>query len=72
MYNNLIKTRKNMKAIYQKPSTECIYVKVSQVIAASLPKNVEEGFNPDTAPETTETSGNLSRRSVWEDEEEEF
>ena len=61
-----------MKAIYQKPSTEEVFVSVSQLMSASqTPQNVEEGFDPTDTPTTEETSGNLSRRrTVWEDEEE--
>lgn len=54
--------------IYQKPSTELVNVMTVQMIAAS----VEKGFNLNDVEETTETSGNLSRRrSVWDDQEEE-
>ncbi len=61
-----------MKARYQKPNIEMFSFTVTEMIAASLPEKVEEGFNPNDAPETIATSGNLSRRdNVWEDEEEE-
>jgi len=59
---------KNMKAIYQKPNTELFNITVAQMIAASLPEKVEEGFNTEEAPETTKTSGNLSRKDLWEDD----
>ena len=61
-----------MKAIYQKPSTEFMSTTMSQLMAASLPEKVEDGFNPNDTPTTDATSGNLSRRKVWDDEDEEF
>lgn len=59
-----------MKLTYKKPTTEIVTVSVAKMIATS---QVEEGFNPNEADTTDETSGNLSRRhnNVWEDEEEE-
>lgn len=61
-----------MKKIYQNPDTEIIRVATATPLATSQPKAVEEGFNPNDVPETTETSGNLSRRhNVWDDEIEE-
>ena len=57
-----------MKAIYQKPNTELFNVTVAQMIAASLPEKVEDGFNQNDAPTTEATSGNLSRKDLWEDE----
>ena len=55
---------------YIKPVTELIKVSVQSIMIGS---KVENGQNLNDAPETTETSGNLSRRNydVWEDEEEE-
>ena len=45
-------------------------IATQQMIAASeLIKDNQQDLS--NAPETTETSGNLSRRSVWDDEEEE-
>jgi hypothetical protein len=61
-----------MKAIYQKPSTEFMSTTMSQLMVASLPEKVEDGFNPNDTPTTDQTSGNLSRRKVWDDEDEEF
>lgn len=60
-----------MKAIYQKPSTEFMSTMMSQLMVASP---VEKGFDPnsDDVPTTDATSGNLSRRKVWDDEDEEF
>jgi len=58
-----------MKAIYEKPTTSVVVIATVQMIAAS---GVEDGFNKDEAPETGESSGNLSRRrSVWDDDEQE-
>lgn len=59
-----------MKKIYQSPETLLMTIATQQMIAASeLIKDNQQNLNE--APETTETSGNLSRRSVWDDEEEE-
>ena len=58
-----------MKAKYQTPSIETISSDLCDLIMAS---GVEEGFNTSTAPTTEETSGNLSRRDIWNDEEEDF
>lgn len=59
-----------MKLTYKKPTTEIITVSIAKMIATS---QVEDGFNPNEAGETEETSGNLSRRhnNVWDEEEEE-
>ena len=58
-----------MKAKYQTPSIETIGSDLCDLIMAS---GVEEGFNTDSAPTTEEISGNLSRRDIWNDEEEDF
>ena len=56
-----------MKKIYQAPNTDIVFVATQPMMAMSDP---EKGYNPDEAPETEETSGNLSRRySAWDDEE---
>ena len=65
-----------MKATYQKPEALVTRISTLQMIAASPYgdnfKPESEGLNLDDLQETTETSGNLSRRhSVWDDEEEE-
>ena len=59
-----------MKLTYKKPTTEIVTVSLMQMIASS---QLEEGFNPNEADETEETSGNLSRRhnNVWDEEFEE-
>ena len=66
-----------MKATYQKPVTDIVLLSTGallQTISNGKLGNGEtpKGFDP-TQPvnETGETSGNLSRRSVWDDEEEE-
>lgn len=58
-----------MKKTYQSPETLLVAIATQQMIAASdLIKNDQQDLG--SAPETTETSGNLSRRrSVWDDEE---
>ena len=64
-----------MKAIYQKPETLITRISTMQMIAASP---YGENFKPESESVdlgdlqgTNETSGNLSRRTVWDDEEEE-
>ena len=60
-----------MKRIYQNPETQVVTISVEQIIAAS-PVSPEGNKDLNNAPETTETSGNLSRRrDIWADEEEE-
>ena len=67
-----------MKATYQKPSTAIVEIfTVTHLLDAS--KNGMLGDDPTKAKfnldenfeETGASSGNLSRRSVWDDEEEE-
>jgi hypothetical protein len=58
-----------MKKIYENPTTDIISMSVSELMAASLgngdnPNNIDLG----QAGTTNATSGNLSRRSVWDDE----
>lgn len=66
-----------MKAIYQKPTTENVVLTTGihlLAISNGLLGDGEKpkGFNPNEDVNTTDaTSGNLSRRSVWDDEEEE-
>lgn len=53
---------------YQKPEVEILDVMTEDMIALSP---VEKGFNRNKAPETSETSGNLSRQNdMWETYEE--
>ena len=56
-----------MKKKYQNPEAEFVGMDLEEMIAFS----VTEGVNLDDAPETEATGGNLSRRSVWDDLEEE-
>jgi len=59
-----------MKKIYQSPETLLMTIATQQMIAASeLIKDNQQDLS--NAPETTETSGNLSRRNVWDDEADE-
>ena len=68
-----------MKAIYQKPATEIVVLSTSTHLLEGSNKNGILGDDPTQAnfdlgqgTNTTDaTSGNLSRRSVWDDEEEE-
>ena len=65
----------NMKAIYQKPVTDVVMLSTGallQTISNGKLGNGEtpKGFDPtQTMNETGETSGNLSRRSIWDDED---
>jgi hypothetical protein len=61
-----------MKAIYQKPAIGTMATDMSELLAASLFTNNGDGsMSQDLgdAPTTTEESGNLSRHSLWEDDE---
>ena len=60
-----------MKTAYLKPETDMIIVTAQQLMAGSMGP-VEDGFNMGDGPETSEGSGNLSRRSIWDDVEEDF
>ena len=68
-----------MKKTYQHPTTDVVIVTLSQMIAASqeggLLKEDSNGdpndLDLDDIAETDATTGNLSRRSVWDDEEDE-
>ena len=57
---------------YQKPITDITVLETINMIAASNNYNEpEKGQDLGNVGETTETSGNLSRRrSVWDDEDE--
>lgn len=55
-----------MKTTYQKPETEMILVTTGQLMIGSTIEN--SIINPDDAPETSETSGNLSRGSIWDED----
>jgi len=57
---------------YQKPTTDITVLETINMIAASNNYDEpEKGQDLGNVGETTETSGNLSRRrSVWDDEDE--
>jgi hypothetical protein len=59
-----------MKKTYQKPVTLLGDLDLQQLLTSSL-KSDENGIYQDLgdAPTTDATSGNLSRRSVWNDED---
>ena len=69
----------NMKATYQKPATEIVVLSTGAHLLEGSNKNGILGDDPtqanfDLGQETNttgETSGNLSRRTVWDDEEDE-
>ena len=61
-----------MKTIYQKPITEVVVLEVSRMIAGSDFGPVEEGQNLTDAPTTDDTSGNLGRRGLWDDDDNEY
>ena len=61
-----------MKAIYQKPITEVIAANTSNLMAASMfTTNGDGTISQELSEEhtTTETSGNLSRTNLWDDDE---
>ena len=65
-----------MKTIYQKPELNVILIATEQLIMGStggvLGNNSEPNdLNLDEIANTGATSGNLGRRNVWDDEEEE-
>ena len=61
-----------MKTTYLKPEMDVLYYAAEQLMSASKTPITEGGGNLDKAPETEETSGNLSRRKdIWADDEEE-
>ena len=59
-----------MKQTYQKPVTLLGDLDLQQLLTSSL-RSDESGIYQDLgdAPTTDATSGNLSRRSVWNDED---
>ena len=60
-----------MKAKYQTPAIEGLLADGESILnAASLPSELTQGQNLNNAPETEETSGNLSRLNIWNDDEE--
>lgn len=62
-----------MKKTYQTPTSELSTVEMELLTVTSLFEQTDDGGmqqnldNPDNT--TNATSGNLSRRSVWDDEE---
>ena len=59
-----------MKAMYNSPKTDYVSFDMLQLMAGSLGSDGPNDFNLTDAPETTENSGNLSRRrTVWDDED---
>ena len=57
-----------MKKIYLNPTTDIVTIEVAKIIAASNPK--PEGFAEDLDQTGGDGGNALSRRSVWDDEEE--
>ena len=63
-----------MKAIYQKPATGVFTIATTELMAGSLLQQQTDGTIKQELDENTttdKTSDNLSRRSVWDEEEEE-
>ena len=64
-----------MKATYQKPATEIVVLSTGTHLMDISNGKLGNGTSPNgfdpTPPvnETGETSGNLSRRSIWDDED---
>lgn len=48
---------------YQKPEVDILDVMTEEMIAAS--GLIEDGFDTSSAPETSETSGNLTRELLF-------
>ena len=69
-----------MKATYQKPATDVIVLSTDALLVDTSNGIFTETKTPDNSTidldgdfnETGATSGNLSRRTVWDDEEEDF
>jgi len=63
-----------MKKTYQAPCTFIAEIELQQMMVSGSNNNYgrpEQGQDLDAVGETSETSGNLSRRrSVWDEEEE--
>jgi hypothetical protein len=60
-----------MKAIYQKPAIKSMAADTSELLAASLFTTEGDNMSQELKDEysTDATSGNLSRKSLWEDDE---
>lgn len=63
-----------MKAMYLKPTIIVLNICLEQMIAESMGGLLGDGSTPNslnlgTAASTEATSGNLSRRSLWDAEE---
>ena len=58
-----------MKKIYQAPMIETSGMEPEGLMANSV-NSLTEGFNFSEVSETEATSGNLSRQTIWDDEEE--
>ena len=74
MFINHKEKRKIMKATYQKPATGVFTIATTELMAGSLLQQQTDGTIKQELDEITTTdksSGNLSRRSVWDEEEEE-
>ena len=61
-----------MKKIYMMPETLVLNIQTSSMIAGSQFGPVEEGQNLSDAPTTDDTSGNLGRRGLWDDDDDEY
>ena len=60
-----------MKAIYQKPAIKSMAADMSELLVASLFSHDGDNMSQELKDEytTDETSGNLSRQSLWDDDE---
>ncbi len=67
-----------MKATYQKPATEIVKLSAGAILTTNSNGILKDDITKTnfdlsgTPNETSETSGNLSRRSIWDEEEEDF
>lgn len=68
--NNEKKGTMTMKAEYQAPAVECLFAEGDSLLQeTSLPEELSDGQDLDKAPTTEQTSGNLSRFNIWDDED---
>ena len=64
-----INVKETMKKIYQAPMIETEGMEAEGLMANSV-NSLTEGFDLNEVTETNATSGNLSRQTIWDDDEE--
>ena len=58
-----------MKKTYQSPKADYMTISLEQMIADSGYGDPENGVSLNEVVTTNATSGNLSRRNIWDDED---